>query len=155
MKKNATRTLIFIVVFALFACLCETCFAVGNGEAVTESEVKRSASAWVEDSYAGQYMNSNGVTLCMGFVADFWSGFGYTRSSAASAKDYADARSLSFGEIPIGADVFFNTGEYWHIGVYVGNDEFVNVAPNGSIQYSDIPLVTIALDIKGGAGMTM
>lgn len=137
-KKSNKFSLLFILILLLFITFCTCCYAVSDYESVSALDVQNKASDYKNSTPAGTYINENGITLCMGFVADFWRSFGYTRSSAGSAKEYADWHSLSYDPVPIGADVFFDTGIYWHIGVYIGNNQFINVANDGSLQYSDM-----------------
>ena len=85
---------------------------------------------------------------CLRFVADSWKALGAERSSACCAYNYGSShiQSTSINNVPIGADVFFgqssstcstcksNAG---HIGVYVGNGEFVH-ASGGKVQISSL-----------------
>lgn len=76
--------------------------------------------------------------MCLKFVADFWASQGATRDSAATAMAYARKHvvSHSMKNIPIGADVYFNYSKWHgtsagHIAIYIGNNTFVGVSPDG------------------------
>lgn len=84
--------------------------------------------------------NDGQYTYCLLFVSDFWSsthtfpdgkaGLGFQGSYGwGSAQNYCNnfRISESMDNIPIGADVFFSTGDgLGHIGIYVGNGAFLN-----------------------------
>ena len=84
--------------------------------------------------------------MCMRFVREGFQALGGPLSSACCAYNYGNShiQSTDIDTIPIGADVFFgNCGGgpckschstyYGHIGVYVGNDQFVH-ATGGKVQ---------------------
>ena len=117
--------------------------------------VVNAANTTLNASAVASYMNArvgeaydNGY--CMRFVADCFATLGATRSSACCAYNYGNShiQSTSMDNIPVGADVFFgNCGGgpcsrcgstyFGHIGVYVGNGEFVH-ATGGKVQKSPL-----------------
>ena len=88
--------------------------------------------------------------MCMRFVREGFQALGGPLSSACCAYNYGNShiQSTDINTIPIGADVFFgNCGGgpckschstyYGHIGVYVGNDQFVH-ATGGKVQITSL-----------------
>ena len=88
--------------------------------------------------------------MCMRFVREGFQALGGPLSSACCAYNYGNShiQSTDIDTIPIGADVFFgNCGGgpckschstyYGHIGVYVGNDQFVH-ATGGKVQITSL-----------------
>lgn len=88
--------------------------------------------------------------MCMRFVRTGFQALGAANSSACCAYNYGNShiQSTNIDTVPVGADVFFgNCGGgpcsscgsqyYGHIGVYVGNDQFVH-ATGGKVQISSL-----------------
>ena len=88
--------------------------------------------------------------MCMRFVREGFQALGGPLSSACCAYNYGNShiQSTDINTIPIGADVFFgNCGGgpckschstyYGHIGVYVGDDQFVH-ATGGKVQITSL-----------------
>ena len=78
---------------------------------------------------------------CLKFVSDMWVQMGFQGAyGLGSAKLYAKECivSTSRDNIPIGADVFFDTGENGHIGVHVGDGYFVHAGSKSVIEKQNI-----------------
>ena len=80
--------------------------------------------------------DSHYAGYCMAWVADMFVNLGGTRSSASSAYVYGSSHIVSTSkDIPLGADVFFNGSDgYGHIGVYVGDGNFVSMLGDGHVR---------------------
>lgn len=147
MRKIGKKTISFL----LGMVMCLTMFGVfpvfmfnvyAGTVSLTEAQVQNYFKGRVGQSYASGY--------CLRFVKESWAALGATTSSACCASKYGDSfiTSNSSTNIPIGADVFFgNCGggpcstcgnsSYGHIGVYVGDGQFVH-ATGGKVQISTI-----------------
>ena len=102
-------------------------------------------------SYLNGRVNDNYPSgMCLAFVADCFQNMGASRSSSCCAYNYGNSHihSTSMNNIPVGADVFFGncgggpcktcgSSYYGHIGVYVGNGNFVH-ATNGKVYSTSI-----------------
>ena len=106
------------------------------------------------DEIASYFRNRVGQAydngMCMRFVREGFQALGGPLSSACCAYNYGNShiQSTDIDNIPIGADVFFgNCGGgpckschstyYGHIGVYVGDDQFVH-ATGGKVQITSL-----------------
>ena len=94
-----------------------------------------------------QFFNSKvGTTnywkgYCLKFISEMWAEMGFQKASnLGSAKIYSRECivSTSKNNIPIGADVFFDTGENGHIGVHVGDGYFVHAGSKDTIEKQNI-----------------
>lgn len=140
MKKKVLSLFTAIIMFCSIMCVLPNVEVNAASVTLSESDVVSGLNSQVGKSYPSGH--------CLAYIADFWSGMGATRSSACCASKYGDGHidSTSMNNIPIGADVFFgNCGGgpcsncknsyYGHIGIYVGNGEFVH-ATGGKVQKS-------------------
>lgn len=142
-KKAISFLLGMVMCLAMFSVFPVFMFNVHAGTvSLTEAQVQNYFKGRVGQSYASGY--------CLRFVKESWAALGATTSSACCASKYGDSfiTSNSSTNIPIGADVFFgNCGggpcstcgnsHYGHIGVYVGDGQFVH-ATDGKVQISTI-----------------
>ena len=148
LRKVTAVLLAILLIVSLFSISSVSNAAVIDSEMVGGSITISSSD--VINYFVGRVGDYYPSGKCLAFVANCWSNLGATFSSACCAYNYGNShiQSTSIDNIPIGADVFFgncgggpcsNCGAsyYGHIGVYVGNGEFVH-ATGGSVQKSSL-----------------
>ena len=134
MKKCRVASIIFIICFLI---------SVGGSTAFTEAQARQSASVQEFLNAANDVVGISYIKdRCLQFVSDFFAngrdgyeipGMGfqgaYNLGSAISLwnslKEQGKTNS-SMSNIPIGADVFFDNSVYGHVGIYLGNGQFLN-----------------------------
>lgn len=140
MKKKSS-----FIYFLVIACIC---FCLPSIKAYAAKV--NLTSAQIQKHFNGKVNSSYPTGKCLAFVADNFAALGAGRSSTCCAYNYGNShiQSVSITNIPIGADVFFGdcgggpcrscgSTYYGHIGVYVGNNEFVH-ATGGRVQKSKL-----------------
>ncbi len=70
------------------------------------------------------------INYCQAFVFQCYKAGGIDNGSASSAKEAWNKYKVStdYNNIPIGACVYFDTGTFGHVGLYVGNNEMIHAS---------------------------
>lgn len=141
-KLTMTATLVFTLMSPVAVNAKDKKITVKSSDIVEELMAINDARSFHGSGYWG---------YCLRFVADFWASHGATRSSAWSALSYGQevCESHTMEGIPEGADVFFDNTLIHdtiagHVGIYVGNGQFVSAIQGGVIVASfDDPRATV------------
>ena len=134
MKKSLIVVVICLLTLS-FIMLSNKETAYGARETITASEVVS-----YMNSLVGATNNYKGY--CLLFVSKCWEAMGFPGSyNWGNATNFTNKNlvSTSRDNIPVGADVFFTSGNGdGHIGIYIGNGYFVHADSNDVYEKSNL-----------------
>lgn len=102
------------------------------------SDVVANAQKYLGTPYQWAGTSPNDGFDCSGFVQYVFAESGYTIKRVA--QEQADTAGVEVNEMAPGDILCFGSSKYniWHVGIYLGNNQFIHSSPIGGVIISDL-----------------